>query len=507
MIKRIFISCLSLVIFGIYAQKPKPYLDKNKPNVIFIYADDLGYGDLSCYGATKIKTPNLDKLASQGVRFSNAHCTSATCTPSRYALMTGEYPWRKAGTGILPGDAALIIPTNKMTLPKLFKQVGYKTANVGKWHLGLGDQVAKDWNGEVKPGPNEVGFDYSFIFPATADRVPTVFMENHKVVALDTDDPIEVNYKEKVGNDPTGKEHPELLKMKSSPGQGHDNTIVNGIGRIGYMSGGKKARWVDEELSSTFLVKAKEFIADNQAKPFFLYFALTEPHVPRMPATIFRGKSGLGYRGDAILQLDWTVGQIMEQLETLGISKNTIIIFTSDNGPVLDDGYQDGAVTKLNGHTPNGILRGGKYSVLEAGTRVPFILRWPAAVKPKVSSAMVCQMDLLASFSNLLGQTIPKNDAPDSKNTLNAFLGKSENGRGILIEQGVKTLAIVKDNWKFIPSNDEKPLDELVNIETGNAKEPQLYNLNEDLGEKNNLANKFPEKVKELSELLNKETK
>ncbi|WP_281225953.1 sulfatase family protein [Flavobacterium aquiphilum] len=507
MIKRIFISCLCLVIFGIHAQKPEPNLDKNKPNVIFIYADDLGYGDLSCYGATKIKTPNLDKLASQGVRFSNAHCTSATCTPSRYALMTGEYPWRKAGTGILPGDAALIIPTNKMTLPKLFKQAGYKTANVGKWHLGLGDQVAKDWNGEVKPGPNEVGFDYSFIFPATADRVPTVFMENHKVVALDTDDPIEVNYKEKVGNDPTGKEHPELLKMKSSPGQGHDNTIVNGIGRIGYMSGGKKARWVDEELSSTFLVKAKEFIADNQAKPFFLYFALTEPHVPRMPATMFRGKSGLGYRGDAILQLDWTVGQIMEQLETLGISKNTIIIFTSDNGPVLDDGYQDGAVTKLNGHTPNGILRGGKYSVLEAGTRVPFILRWPAAVKPKVSSAMVCQMDLLASFSNLLGQTIPKNDAPDSKNTLNAFLGKSENGRGILIEQGVKTLAIVKDNWKFIPSNDEKPLDELVNIETGNAKEPQLYNLNEDLGEKNNLANKFPEKVKELSELLNKETK
>lgn len=389
---------------------------------------NLGYGDLSCYGATRIKTPNLDKLANQGVRFSNAHCTSATCTPSRYALMTGEYPWRKAGTGILPGDAALIIPTNKITLPKLFKQAGYKTANVGKWHLGLGDQVAKDWNGEIKPGPNEVGFDYSFIFPATADRVPTVFLENHKVVALDADDPIAVNYREKVGNDPTGKEHPELLKMKSSPGQGHDNTIVNGIGRIGYMSGGKKARWVDEELSSTFLVKAKEFIADNQKKPFFLYFALTEQHVPRMPATIFRGKSGLGYRGDAILQLDWTVGQIMNQLETLGISNNTIIVFTSDNGPVLNDGYQDGAVTQLNNHTPSGILRGGKYSVLEAGTRVPFIVSWPAVVKPKVSSAMVCQMDLLASFSNLLGQTIPKENAPDRKNTLDAFLGKIVKG-------------------------------------------------------------------------------
>ncbi|WP_281228976.1 sulfatase family protein [Flavobacterium aquiphilum] len=511
MIKRSFLSCLSLVVFGVYAQVAKKN-DKNRPNVIFIYADDLGYGDLSCYGATKIKTPNLDKLASSGVRFSNAHCTSATCTPSRYALLTGEYPWRKEGTGILPGDAALIIPTNKITLPKLFKQAGYKTANVGKWHLGLGDQVAKDWNGEVKPGPNEVGFDYSFIFPATADRVPTVFMENHKVVALDPNDPIEVNYNVKVGKDPVGKEHPELLKMKSSPDQGHDNTIINGIGRIGYMSGGKKARWVDEEVSTTFLIKAQEFIEENHKKPFFLYFALTEPHVPRMPATIFRGKSGLGYRGDAILQLDWTVGQIMKQLETLGIDKNTMIIFTSDNGSVLDDGYVDGAVTELNGHTPAGFFRGGKYSVLEAGTRIPFILSWPATVKPKVSSAMICQMDLLASFSNLLGQSIPNNDASDSKNTLDAFLGKSQKGRGVLIEQGGNasgkggTLAIVKENWKFIPPNDGIGVQPLVNIETGNSNEPQLYNLNEDLGEKNNLARKFPEKVKELSELFEKET-
>ncbi len=259
----------------------------------------------------------------------------------------------------------------------LFQQAGYRTANVGKWHLGLGDQVAKNWNGEIKPGPNEVGFDYSFIFPATADRVPSVFMENHKVVALDPNDPIQVDYSSKVGNDPTGKEHPELLKMKSSPGQGHDNTIVNGIGRIGYMSGGNKARWVDEEVSTTFLEKAKEFIEENHRNKFFLYLALTEPHVPRMPATMFKGKSGLGYRGDAILQLDWTVGQIMKQLETLGISQNTMVIFTSDNDAVLDDGYQDEAVSQLNGHTPNGILRGGKYSVLEAGTRVPFILSWP----------------------------------------------------------------------------------------------------------------------------------
>lgn len=253
-------------------------MGQQKPNVVFILADDLGYGDLSCYGATKINTPNIDKLAKQGIRFTNAHSTSATCTPSRYAIMTGQYPWRKKGTEILPGDAALIVPTDKITLPSLFQKAKYQTGIVGKWHLGLGDTLEKEWNGELKPGPNELGFDYSFIFPATADRVPTVFIENHKVVALDTADPIRVDYKKLVGNDPTGKEHPELLKMKAS--LGHDNTIVNGIGRIGYMSGGNRARWTDEEMPLTFLSKAKEFIETNKSNPFFLYYALTEPHVP-----------------------------------------------------------------------------------------------------------------------------------------------------------------------------------------------------------------------------------
>lgn len=214
--------------------------------------------------------------------------------------MTGEYPWRK-GAAILPGDAALIIPTNRTTLPGMFKNAGYKTAIVGKWHLGLGAEVAKNWNAGIKPGPNEVGFDYSFIFPATADRVPTVFMENGKVLATDGKDPIQVDYYKKVGNDPTGEDHPELLKMKASPGQGHNQTIVNGIGRIGYMSGGHKARWVDEELSLTFLTKAQRFIEEHKSTPFFLYLALTEPHVPRMPATMFKGKSSLGYPGRCYL--------------------------------------------------------------------------------------------------------------------------------------------------------------------------------------------------------------
>ena len=473
----------------------------DRPNVIYIYADDLGYGDLSCYGATKIHTPNIDALAASGIRFTNGHSTSATCTPSRYALMTGKYPWRKKGTGVLPGDAALIIPTDKTTLPNLFKKAGYKTAIVGKWHLGLGDAVAKDWNGEVKPGPNEVGFDYSFIFPATADRVPTVFLENHNVVAQDANDPIAVDYIKKVGDDPTGKEHPELLKLKSSPGQGHDQTIVNGIGRIGYMSGGKMARWVDEELSSTFLAKAEDFIRQNQKQPFFLYYALTEPHVPRMPATRFKGKSGLGLRGDAILQLDWAVGEIVRQIKYWGLEKNTMIIFTSDNGPVLDDGYQDEAVTKLNGHTPAGPLRGGKYSALEGGTRLPFIIKWPGMIKPKVSDALVSQIDVLASFASLLKQPIAAGDASDSENQINAFLGRSDKGRSVYVEQG-GALSIVKDGWKFITPRKGAAYDTLVGIETGNAAEPQLYNLNVDIGEKHNLAGKYPERVKALEGLL-----
>jgi arylsulfatase A len=474
---------------------------QTKPNVIFICADDLGYGDLGCYGATKLKTPNLDALAKQGLRFTDGHCTSATCTPSRYGFMTGQYPWRKQGTGVLPGDAALIVPTDRITLPKVFKQAGYQTAGIGKWHLGIGTAVEKDWNGEIKPGPNETGFDYSFIFPATADRVPTVFIENHRVLALDPADPIRVDYQKKTGNEPTGKENPELLKMKAS--HGHDQTIVNGIGRIGFMSGGIKARWTDEEVSFTFLEKAKAFIAGNKNTAFFLYFGLTEPHVPRMPATLFKGKSGLGYRGDVILQLDWTVGELMKQLAASGILKNTMIIFTSDNGPVLDDGYEDEAVTKLNGHTPSGVLRGGKYSAFEAGTRVPFIVSWPGIIQPGVSNALVSQLDFLASFAAMLKIPVPPGEAFDSENVMSALLGKSSGGRQIFVEQG-GSLSIRRGEWKLIEPGNGPAIYTAVNIESGNLQQPQLYNLAKDIGEQNNVAAQFSEKVKELSELLEK---
>lgn len=471
------------------------------PNVIIIYADDLGYGDLSCYGATQIQTPHVDQLAHEGLRFINGHSSSATCTPSRYALMTGQYPWRRSGTGILPGDAALIIPTDTLTLPKLFQQAGYTTGIVGKWHLGLGEQVDKNWNGEIKPGPLETGFDDSFIFPATADRVPTVFLENHHVVGLEAADPIQVSYTHKVGNGPSGREHPELLKMKASPHQGHDNTIVNGIGRIGFMTGGKTARWTDEEMPLTFLTKAKGFIEENKSNPFFLYYALSEPHVPRMPSTLFKGKSIMGFRGDAILQLDYAVGEIVKLIGRLGLSENTLVIFSSDNGPVLDDGYQDGAVEKLHGHQPAGPLRGGKYSNFEGGTRVPFIVHWPGVITPGVADALVCQIDLLASFASMLQIEIPEGVAKDSGDLWETISGKSNKGRySLVVDAGA--LSLIEENWKYIAPGKGPAYNALTSIELGNNPQPQLYNLSKDIGEQNNLAKEYPEKVKEMKKLL-----
>ncbi len=471
---------------------------QRRPNIVVIYADDLGYGDLSCYGATAIQTPNVDRLCAAGLRFTNAHAAAATCTPSRFALLTGEYPWRQPGHGVLPGNAKLILDPGRLSLAGLLQRAGYATGVVGKWHLGLGSGDL-DWNGDIKPGPLELGFDYSFLIPATGDRVPCVYVENHRVVGLDPTDPIQVGYGQPVGDEPTGKAHPELLKLK--PSHGPDQTIVNGVSRIGTMAGGQAARWVDEDMADTITAKAVAFIEQHRAEPFFLYFSTHDIHVPRVPHPRFVGRSGMGARGDAILQFDGCVGQIVDTLERLGLTNDTMVIFSSDNGPVLDDGYQDRAVELVGDHRPAGPLRGGKYSAFDGGTRVPFTVTWPGRITPGDSPALVCQMDLFASLATFTGQPLADAEAPDSFDVLPALLGKSRIGRNYLVESG-STLSIMVDDWKYIPPSKGARVAANTGVETGRDEQPQLYHLAEDLGERRNLAAEHPEKVAELARWL-----
>lgn len=466
---------------------------KSTPNIVVVYADDLGYGDVSSYGSTDLITPNFDRIANEGLRFTNGYASSPTCTPSRFALLSGMYPFRSKRAKVLPGNAPLLFELGKQTLPSMLQDAGYFTGVVGKWHLGLGDEQM-DWNAEIKPGPREIGFDYSYIMASTNDRVPSVYVENHNIVGLDPNDPIEVSYKKNFEGEPTGKENPELLKVH--PSHGHDMSIHNGISRIGYMRGGKSALFIDEDMNDDFLRASKKFVNDHKDEPFFLFYSLHQPHVPRIPHPRFAGKSGLGPRGDVILEADWAVGQFLDELEKLGLAENTIVVFSSDNGPVLDDGYHDDAVTKIGDHTPKGGLRGGKYSLFDAGTHVPFMVRWPAKIKPGVSDALVCQIDLTASFASLVGQ---ENTTPDSENILDALTGESDQGRNSLLLGQSNITSYRKGGFVLIPPHKGgKMTNKWVNIETGRSKKLQLYNLKTDRNQQHNIADENPEMVKEL---------
>lgn len=464
------------------------------PNIVVIYLDDLGYGDVGAYGAKEISTPHMDQLANGGIKFTNGYATSATCTPSRYGLLTGIYPWKNKQAKILPGTAPLIIDTAQITIPKMLKRKGYKTGIVGKWHLGLGNGKL-DWNKSITPGPNEVGFDYSFIMAATQDRVPTVYIENGNVVNLEMDDPIQVDYSKNFEGEPTGKNNPELLKMDWH--HGHNNSIVNGIPRIGFMKGGESAKWVDETMAATFLERAQTFVTESKDHPFFLYYAMQQPHVPRTPAPRFIGSSGLGPRGDVIVEADWAIGEFIGTLKDKGLLENTLVILSSDNGPVLNDGYEDDAVEKLGGHDPNGGLRGGKYSLYEAGTRVPFVTYWKGRIRPKVSDALVSQLDILQSLASLTAADV---EGTDSKDLLNTFLGKTDQGREHLVMQATTRTAYREGNWVLIPPYKGPPIAENVDIELGNSDGYMLFNLKEDPGQQRNMAFKHPKKVRQMIE-------
>ncbi|MBQ1866505.1 MAG: arylsulfatase [Bacteroidales bacterium] len=475
---------------------------EDRPNILLILSDDVGYGDIHCYGSSMVPTPHLDGLASESLRFLNMHASASTSTPSRYSLLTGCYAWRRNDTGIARGDAASIIHDSQYTLADMFHDAGYATAAVGKWHLGLGTQTGgQDWNSRINPNPCDLGFDYSYIMAATADRTPCVWVENGLVKDLDPADPLLVSYVENFPGEPTGKDNPEMLRMGLT--EGHDQTIVNGISRIGYMKGAHKARWRDEDIPDSIVRHSISFMEDcvSEGKPFFLYMATNDIHVPRVPNARFAGKSGLGPRGDVILSLDWTVGEVLDALKRLGIEDDTIVIFTSDNGPVIDDGYADQAVELLGDHRPSGIYRGGKYSIYDAGTRVPFMLRWPSKVKPSEPEGLMCQIDMIGSFASWLGVDIPEGAASDSEDMMSQLLGRKARGRDELVLQNRESnLAIISGDWKFIPSGKGPAWNKGTATDLGNRPYDQLFRLSDDPREEHNVAESFPEVCNKLRE-------
>ncbi len=523
-------SCFALLYGCNHAEKAGVV---QKPNILLIYADDVGLGDLGCYGAKLIQTPNLDAIAENGVRFTNAYASSAMSTPSRYSMLTGIYAFRLPGSGILSAEDPMCIEPGSFTLPEMLRQNGYRTAVIGKWHLGLGDKVAGiDWNGDVKPGPLEAGFDESFLLPVTNDRVPTVYLEGHRVYKLDPEDSIFIKYPQEahhdfqerrfgnygagqsdalVGNLPTGLSHPGLLRYGADTQ--HSGTIINGISRIGHMSGGKSACWDDETMADMFAGRAKDFMEMDSDKPFFLLLALHQNHVPRIPNPRFVGTSGCGLRGDAVHELDWIAGQMLEALKELGKLENTIIVFSSDNGPVFFDGYHDGTLENHNGHDPNAGLQGGKYIAYEGATRMPTLIQWPARItKGKVSDALIGQVDFLASFAALVGAKLPDGKFFDSRNVLPALLGESDTGNEYVVQQSSDGLGLRYGKWKYIEASERSVwaynrhnLGEMNKMHKEALENIEyLFDLDADPREEHNLAVEKPEELKEMAEMLGK---
>lgn len=503
------LGVLGLTVLGATAEDRA---GESRPNIVLIIADDLGFGDLGCYGATRLKTPNLDRLAAQGVRFTRGYAPSSTCTPTRYSMFTGEYAWRQSSkrTGILPGDAPLCIDPGRLTLPEALRRAGYFTGAIGKWHLGLGDgRTPVDFNSLIAPGPLEVGFNYSHIIPATVDRVPSVWIQGHHVVGLDPADPIAVSYEADLNAEPTGADHPGQLRYRAD--RQHSGTIINGISRIGFMKGGKAARFKDEELTTTVVTKAVEFLQQNANRPFFLYVGLFEPHVPRVAAPPFAGASELGVRGDVIQQMDAAAGEILQALDRLQLADNTLVIFSSDNGPVLFDGYFDGAKEDVKDHRPAGGLRGWKYLVYEGGCRVPLIARWPARIRPRVTDQMFSLVDLTATLGSIAQAEVSPVDSPDSLDLSRVLLGETDaNLRDHTVLHGISdTLALRAGDWKYIPATTRgqatgtggaNPTDD--RFTDNRIPSPLLFNLREDPAEERNVIALFPEKAAEMQRQL-----
>lgn len=477
-----------------------------QPNIIVIMADDLGWGDISCQGAGTYQTPHIDRLAAEGLRFTSGYCSASTCTPTRYSLLTGTYAFRTKGTGIAPPSAPAIILPGATTLPGTLKKAGYATAVIGKWHLGLGGPDGPDWNAEISPGPLDIGFDHCFLLPTTNDRVPQVYLQDRRVLNLDPADPIRVYQKQPSEDHPTGISHRDTLKMDWT--HGHNQTIHNGISRIGFYTGGEKARFRDEDLADEWVKRSIAWIESKKDAPFFLFFAAHEPHVPRMPHERFQGTTPHGFRTDSIVEFDWCVGELMAALDRLGLAEDTLVVLCSDNGPVMDDGYADGALEKVGEHRAAGPFKGGKYSVYEGGTRTPFITRWKGTIAPGVSDEIVCTIDLHASLAALVGAPIDPEAALDSQDVSGALLGKSEaEGRAELVQQdngGAGNFGFRSGPWKLVRHDKGKARNVVVEQPLENIDVPrfQLFNLEKDPGETADVIEYEPELAVRLKKRL-----
>lgn len=494
-LKALGLTCASTALCG---NLPLPKATPKPRNILFILADDLGWGDVSCYGKTPNLTPFIDAYAQQGVTFTDAHAPAATCTPTRYAIFTGCYAWRKPGTGIAQGDAALLIDPRLETLPKLMQRSGMVTGAVGKWHLGMGLGPGKtDWNAPITPSANTVGFDYTFLMAATADRTPCVYVEDGNVVNHDPNDPIYVNYQKNYPGEPDGVRDRATLKMDWH--HGHNQAVVNGIGRIGYMKGGEKARWKDEDMADIFVEKACQFIEKHRDTPFFLYVGTNDIHVPRVPHPRFVGSTPFGPRGDATRQFDDSVRRIIEKLRAEGLEKDTLVVITSDNGPMVNDGYKDEAEEKLGTHQPAAHWRGTKYTPYEGGHRVPFIAVWEGQIPAgKRSHALLSLVDLGHTFATLRGVTPSQSALPDSFDLHEALLNPDATSPRTAIISQDWHMSYREGEWKYVVP---RRAGNAPNAKT-NPLNGALFNLTQDPSETNNLVKQHPEKAQALHQAL-----
>lgn len=494
---------MAFLVFVTVSSTSGETVQQDRPNVIIINADDLGYGDVGTYGATKVNTPNIDQLAREGRKFTDAHSASAVCSPSRYALITGEYPSRKDYWGPIFLKEPLMIDTAQMTIGQVMKDAGYSTAVIGKWHLGFTNDGPVDWNKDLKPGPLELGFDYFFGVPVLNSHPPFVYVENHRVVGLTPKDPLVYGEKAKT------EKFPEKWNIE--------------------IGGGKAAHelYNDRMVGTTLKDKAIEWIREHKEESFFLYFATTNIHHPFTPAEQFVGTSGAGRYGDFIHELDWMVGEVLDAVDEEGLRDNTLVIFTSDNGGMLNQGGQDAWKA---GHRLNSDLLGFKFDAWEGGHRVPFIARWPGKIPAGTESdELLANVDILATLAALVEHPLEEDEVPDSYNMLPALTGSpAEPIRDHLVISPAqeKNLAIRKGKWIYISSQNSggftgteigehtlggaaaHVLTKHVNsdIENGKIKPDappaQLYDLESDPTQMENLYHEHPEIVEQLKTLL-----